>query len=75
MTVFGGIDLYSNNSVISLIDTQNRVISRDHLINEQKAKGVVSKKKAKGVGDKSFSLSFSFVTDPFNCPLTAAGRG
>lgn len=34
MTLYGGIDLHSNNSVISLIDTQDRVISEKRLPNE-----------------------------------------
>ena len=34
MTIFGGIDLHSNNSVISLIDTQDRVISEKRFPNE-----------------------------------------
>ena len=34
MTIFGGIDLHSNNSVISLIDTQDHVISEKRLPNE-----------------------------------------
>jgi hypothetical protein len=33
MKLYGGIDLYSNNSVIALLDKQGQVIYRQHLPN------------------------------------------
>ena len=36
MTLYGGIDLHSNNSVIALTDETDRIVYRKRLANDEK---------------------------------------